>query len=98
MENITEGNVTSTGVDVMSISANSSIQESKAETRRKVLDFIKTQGVTGATADEVAQAFASSHNHVAPRITELKAEGLVLSTKQRRTTRSGRSASVVIAV
>jgi hypothetical protein len=71
--------------------------ESTEATRIAVLNFIQSQNVLGATADEVAAAFGSSHNHVAPRITELKKRGLIVATPYRRKTRSGASASVMVA-
>ena len=65
--------------------------------RQQVLSYIKERGSFGATADEVAVAFQCSHNHVAPRITELKGSGSLIPSAQRRQTRSGSPARVWLA-
>lgn len=58
---------------------------------RSVLDA----GQHGATADElVASADAEHHNTIAPRLTELAAQGYVVDSGNRRITRNGQRAIV----
>ncbi len=68
-------------------------QEAKELVRLQILDFIRAQRGNGATADEVAAAWDCSHNHVAPRISELQDDGRLVPRHTRKT-RAGRSARV----
>lgn len=79
-----------------STEANKKVQPTKEQTRREVLAFIIGRGKQGATADEIAAAFECTHNHVAPRISELKLKGQVVPSGERRKTRSGCSAAVLV--
>ena len=71
--------------------------------RAATLEHISRRGAQGATADEICAAFDLGHNSVAPRITELKAESLIVELfeqsgrRVRRKTRQGHAAGVVIA-
>jgi predicted ArsR family transcriptional regulator len=66
---------------------------SKEELREQSLHQL---GVLGqATPDEVAAALARSVLAVRPRFTELKIDGLVRETGERRKNRSGRTAAVL---
>jgi predicted transcriptional regulator len=85
------------GGNAESEAANTAIHFSKQETREQVLKFITNCRWSGATADEVAAKFGCSHNHVAPRITELVKDNLLVKTGIRRITRSGCAATVLIA-
>jgi hypothetical protein len=69
--------------------------EAKEKVRLQILDFIRERGDNGATADEVAAAWDCSHNHVAPRISELQDDGRLVP-RHRRKTRSGRNARVYV--
>lgn len=69
----------------------------KDEIRATVMQFAIGQGARGITADEVAAAWDCSPNHVAPRITELKAKGHLVDSGDKRATRSGKFAAVLIA-
>lgn len=63
--------------------------------QQRVLDAIRSRGSAGATADEVLEALGLwNPNHVAPRVTELAALGLIERTGERRRTRSGCLADV----
>ena len=59
---------------------------------------------SGATADEICAALELGHNSIAPRVTELKSQGLITELcdrtghRVRRRTRQGCAAGVVIAV
>jgi Fic family protein len=79
-----------------SIEAHESIREFKQRVRRAIFKLAKKRRRRGITADEVAAEWGSSHNHVAPRITELKAAGLLVPTAERRKTRAGRWARVLV--
>jgi predicted Rossmann fold nucleotide-binding protein DprA/Smf involved in DNA uptake len=56
--------------------------------RRKVLAWLEAHGQAGATADELCAETGLSPNSIAPRLTELCAEGLAVRTNKRRATRS----------
>lgn len=93
MNDITRNNH---GGNPESEAANQSIADVKEIVRRQVEEFVDTRGDDGATADEAAIIFGSSHNHVAPRMTELLADGRLIDSGRRRPTRSGRSARVLV--
>jgi hypothetical protein len=69
----------------------------KALWQRKVYDLAQSLGIYGITADEAAAHFNVGHNTVAPRISELQEEGWLFKTKERRKTRSGCWARVLLA-
>lgn len=75
--------------------ANASVN--KAKWQKKVYDLALSFGVRGVTADEVAAYFDVPHNTVAPRISELQKEGWLFKTKERRRTRAGCFARVMLA-
>lgn len=80
-----------------SVAAHKKVAPSKSETRRLIHLWALSRGEHGITADEAAEHFDCSHNHVAPRITELLADKLLVRTDERRKTRSGSSARVLVA-
>jgi hypothetical protein len=73
----------------------SAIRESKERTRRRILDFLTRRGSCGATwqeiSDELGIAYACSG-----RVSEMKRDGRVLESGERRLTRSGHEAFVVV--
>jgi hypothetical protein len=79
-----------------SIEAHESIKDYKQRVRLAIYAVARRRGSTGITADEVSAEWGSSHNHVAPRMTELKAAGLLVPTQIRRKTRAGRWARVLV--
>lgn len=70
-----------------------SMRESVAELEYQVLEALRLYGPM--TSDEVAHAIGRSILSVRPRITELKARGLIADTGRRRANESGRSAAIV---
>lgn len=62
--------------------------------RDKVFNYIGAQGSNGATDDEIEVALNLQARTENPRRWELVRMGLVIETKQRRKTRSGRNAIV----
>jgi AraC-like DNA-binding protein len=85
------------GGNAESRAANAGIHGSKKLVRDQVMAYAMRQSWHGITADQVAEAFGCSPNHVAPRISELGAMGRLLPTDQRRKTRAGCTARVLIA-
>lgn len=73
------------------------VQDALPEARAKVLDFIRAQGERGATTDEVARAFNVGANVVSGRLSELKKAMLIKDSGERRKTRSGKNAAVLVA-
>ncbi len=79
-----------------SVQAHGSIVASKAHLRRRVVAYVASRGEFGATSDEVEVALALSHQTVSARITEAKAGGELVKSGDRRPTRSGRNAAVLV--
>lgn len=65
--------------------------------RQEVLSLIVGAGRHGMTLDELAVHFDVAANQISGRVTELKKRGLVRHTRQRRKTRTGSTASVIVA-
>lgn len=61
------------------------------------LDRIVAVGPLGITLDELSAEYHQSANKFSGRITSLKAKHLVQHTEERRPTRSGGTASVIVA-
>lgn len=76
--------------------ANESLHGTKEIVRAQVFTYAVQRGFHGITADEVAADWHCSHNHVAPRLSELKKYGLLVPSKDRRKTRAGRWARVLL--
>jgi len=76
----------------------------KHDLRARSLAYIQQRRESGATADEVCAALGLTHNSIAPRVTELRAQGLITELfdrtgkRIRRKTRQGCAAGVVLAV
>jgi hypothetical protein len=66
--------------------------------RMKWLSRIVIKGRYGATLDELSAEYGVSANTFSGRFTELAGLGLVVRTGERRATRSGSSASVIVAI
>jgi hypothetical protein len=79
-----------------SAGANEIASESKEAIQKRILKFAETRGALGITADEVAAKFKCSHNHVAPRITELKIATKLIASGKKRPTRAGAKAAVLV--
>ena len=60
--------------------------------RRRCLEALNDNGPM--TADEIAARLGASVLSIRPRVTELRKEGLIEPTGERRPNRSGRSANV----
>lgn len=80
-----------------SAEASASIEQDKARLRRMVVQFVRDRGERGATCDEIELGLGMSHQTTSARVTEAKAIGLLSRTEERRPTRSGRNAAVLVA-
>lgn len=70
-------------------------QESKAPADRlKILGCIATSPFQGFTCDEVESVLKMSHQTASARIRDLATQGLVVDSRKRRNTRTGRPAIV----
>jgi hypothetical protein len=87
----------SRGGNAYSRLANETFAANKETIRLEILAFIRERGRAGATADEIAEAWQCSPNHCAPRATELIRDGRLIRSGQRRKTRAGCYAAVLIA-
>ena len=71
-----------------------SIEGSVDTMRARVLAFIRSSGLDGATDDEMEAEMGMRHQTVSARRRELVLKGLVRDSGSRRETRSGRKATV----
>lgn len=84
------------GGNAESTEAHRSIVTSKATLRRRVIAYVAGLGDAGATSDEIEVALGLPHQTVSARITEAKAGGELVKSGDRRPTRSGRKAAVLV--
>lgn len=77
--------------------ANESVSSDKERIRAKVISYVRSQGTRGATSDEVELALGLSHQTASARLTEAKAQNRLRLSGDKRKTRSGRNAGVVVA-
>jgi hypothetical protein len=64
--------------------------------RERVWSFIRTRGSEGATCDEVEAALGLPHQSVSARVYDLEKQNVLVDSGQRRKTRSGRKARVLM--
>jgi hypothetical protein len=76
--------------------AHRSIVGEKARMRAIVVGAVREAGSDGRTSDEIEVITGMPHQTVSARLTEAKALGEVVVSGQRRPTRSGRSAAVLV--
>ena len=69
----------------------------KMKSRATVYSLIKEAGKDGLTVDEISRKLRKAPNTISGRVTELKRDGFVKESTMRRKTRSGSTASVVVA-
>ena len=72
-------------------------KEKREAMRRIIFRYAAERGDHGITADEATAYFNTFHNSIAPRISELKRDDMLVETINSRITRTGRSARVYIA-
>jgi predicted ArsR family transcriptional regulator len=69
----------------------------RTKQRLAIQTLAKQRGLRGITTDEVAQHFDAPPNSISGRLSELKRDGLLVETQQRRQTRMGKMARVLVA-
>jgi hypothetical protein len=74
-----------------------SMREGAAYQRQTVLAHITECGMDGATSDEVEAKLTMRHQSASARFVDLARLDLIVDSKQRRKTRSGRTAAVWVA-
>lgn len=80
-----------------STAANTSLSgEEKARLRGIIGRAVRRTGERGATCDEIEVVTGLTHQTASARCTELLRDGVLIDTGQRRRTRSGRTARVMI--
>lgn len=85
------------GGNPFSVSAYYSTPSQKREAmRREIFKLAAGKGGRGITADEATSHFNTFHNSVAPRISELKRDEMLIETEFSRATRTGRQARVYV--
>src|SRR5713226_2376378 len=80
-----------------SLEAFAAVQPMAQQTRDRIMVFAIARGAYGLTADELTTAWQCSPNHVAPRISDLKGDGLLVETCRTRLTQAGNPARVLVA-
>jgi predicted transcriptional regulator len=65
--------------------------------RDRIMRFAMRRGSAGITIDEISQKAGLAPNCISGRISELKRDGLLVTTSERRNTRLGRAARVLVA-
>jgi hypothetical protein len=73
------------------------IEPISGKARAGILDYLRSRGAEGATADEIEQDTGISGNTVRPRLCELDDLGRISKTDETRPTSSGRRAAVWVA-
>lgn len=86
------------GGNAESAAANRSVEGAKAKSREKVRQAFILAGTEGLTSDEVQERLGGTHQGVSPRVTEMKADKVLVETDRKRKTRSGRWARVLVHV
>jgi len=74
-----------------------SMKDSAKSYEVMVLDYIREQGESGATADECLVSLGLTHQNGSARVSTLKRNGWVIDSGRQRRTRSGRKAAVLVA-
>jgi hypothetical protein len=64
--------------------------------RKRILEFLRSRGVIGATSDECQAWFGLSHQTGSARVAELLQQGLIIKSGHRRKTRRNRYADVLV--
>lgn len=88
-----KGHVFTNGTSTSNAAA-ASVQPSSASMEKQVLSFIRKQGNTGATDDEIEAALNFRHQTASARRRGLVLQGYVKDSGQKRKTRAGRPATV----
>jgi len=81
-----------------SVAAAVALSPSLGRLQHMVLDVIRAAGMRGLTADELAASLGMSCWSIQPRISELKREGLIRDSHQRRLNVTGKEAIVWVAI
>ena len=74
----------------------STASEKREAMRREIFKLAAKKGDLGITADEATAHFNTFHNSVAPRMSELKRDEMLIETIFSRATRTGRQARVYV--
>jgi hypothetical protein len=62
-----------------------------------VVEYVRGQGARGATSDEVEEALDLRHQTASARLKQARDLGVLVDSGERRLTRSGRKAAVLVA-
>lgn len=68
----------------------------KLRDRMLAFEFIRSRGEHGATADEFAASIDRQLNQVSGRFSELKRDGKIVASGEKRPTRNGSAAKVYV--
>lgn len=83
------------GGNAQSIAANPSAH-SKAAMRQRIQSELRQRGRFGATTDELAICFNVPPNEISGRTAEMKRDGMVIENGNKRPTRRGKNAAVLV--
>lgn len=83
------------GGNAESQEAHERVKAGKTDVWARIMDYARSKPL-GVTCDECAQHFGVSPNQISGRLTELLAQGRLVRTAERRKTRSGCMAKVLL--
>ena len=78
------------GGDLFSLAAHDRIAATLPDARRRALDWIRSRGSFGATAQEYADHLHVGVNTISGRFSELKKAGLVVQSRKQASRNGGR--------
>lgn len=78
--------------------AHSSARPRQADRRKRIAAYVRSCGARGAHREEIATAMAMPLQSVCSPVLELLREGVLIETPQRRPTKTGSMAAVIIAM
>lgn len=78
--------------------ANGRVHGKKEAMQQRILAFIRSMGLDGATCDQIEIALDMAHQTASARVSELKKLRLIVDSGSRRETRTGSKAAVLTVV
>jgi hypothetical protein len=72
------------------------LQTNKARDRAKVIAHITAQGARGSTCEELSVSLGLRYTTASARCSELKADGVIVTSGERRPTQTGSMAAVLV--
>lgn len=84
------------GADTSLAAHRSKNDEGRLAMRSRLLEYIRSRGAEGATADEIERRLALPHQSASARLSEMLRDGAIHDSGRRRKTAQGRQARVYL--